>query len=265
MYTALVTAKHESPLAQAAIKQLQALAQTNKARDLTRFFKTGPGEYGEGDQFLGVMVPQIRKIAKELARKADLDDLHELLSSHWHEVRLLALLIMVYQYPKITTAGQASFFEFYLGNTSRINNWDLVDLSSPYIVGQYLLSHEDPWTILERLAKSRNIWERRIAMVASAAFIRKNQFEHTLRLAKELLGDSQELIHKASGWMLREVGKRDREELIKFLDQNIKEISATTLSYATEHFSQEARKKYQELRRLARKQLKKVQNTMSQI
>ena len=180
-----------------------------KAAHLSRFFKTGPGQYGEGDRFLGVVVPQTRSIAK--ANKAmPLDELQRLLDSPWHEARLCALLVLVYRFQdkKTPEAEREKMYRFYLKNTRRCNNWDLVDLSCRDIVGEYLVNRDR--SVLYELAASDNLWEQRISIVCTWAFIRRSDFTDTLALAERLMTHKHDLMHKAVGWMLREVGKRDR-------------------------------------------------------
>lgn len=221
--------------------RLHALGDPERARACARFTKTGPGEYGEGDQFLGLNAAVMRGLAKEF-RALPLNDIETSLHSPWHESRSVALLILVLQYPKADAATKKNLYEFYLANTKRINGWDLVDCSAPHIVGAHLF--ERSRKPLERLAKSKSLWERRIAMVATQHFIRKNDFADTLRIAKLLLKDDEDLIHKAAGWMLREVGYRDQPELETFLKQHYQEMPRTMLRYAIEKFAEPRRKAY---------------------
>ena len=201
------------------------------------FFKTGPGEYAEGDVFIGVRTPEIRQIAKDFANLS-FPELTTLITSEIHEERLLALMIMIKQYSR----NPSQIYNFYLDNTAYINNWDLVDISAHYIVGKHLIDKDR--SILYKLVKSDNLWERRIAMVATWWFIRHNEFDDTLGLAKELLLDKHDLVHKASGWMLREVGKKDNTVLRKFLDEYRLAMPRTALRYAIERFTPEERAKY---------------------
>lgn len=222
-------------------KDLQSIASAEKALVLQRFFKTGKGEYGEGDKFIGVVVPEQRKIAKQYLT-LDLAALGTLLLSSIHEERLIALLILVMQNQKADQDRQKINFDFYLAHTARINNWDLVDLSAPHIVGKYLLDkNKKP---LQKLVISSSLWERRIAIVATQYFIRSNYFDVTLELAKKLLQDKEDLLHKATGWMLREVGKRDMGLLEQFLKQYYKLMPRTMLRYAIEKFSEDKRQMY---------------------
>lgn len=189
------------------LSELQSVGTPEKAVHLSRFFKTGPGQYGEGDQFLGVVVPQTRSIAK--ANKATpFDELQLLLDSPWHEARLCALLILVYRFQdrKAMPEEREAIFRFYLKNMRRCNNWDLVDLTCRDIVGEYLVDKDR--SLLYRLAESENLWEQRISIVSTWAFIRRNDFGDTLELSERLIGHKHDLMHKAVGWMLREVGKR---------------------------------------------------------
>ncbi len=225
-----------------AKKDLQKHASKSKAKILQRFFKTGEGEYGEGDKFIGVVVPDTRKVAKKY-QDLSLGDTKKLLKSPIHEERLLALLIMVSKFNKAQAEVQKkAIFKAYLANTKYINNWDLVDLSSPNIVGQYL--SDKPKKILYDLSKSKNLWERRIAVVSTFQFIRNGHFGDLLRISKMLLNDKHDLIHKAVGWMLREVGKRDLKALEGFLKANYKKMPRTMLRYAIERLKEPKRLAY---------------------
>ena len=221
--------------------ELSKLADKKQAAILAGFFKTGPGQYGEGDIFLGIKVPAQRLVARQY-ENLSLADLQELLNNKIHEYRLIALLILLSQYRKAETRNRKKFVDFYLKNTKRINNWDLVDLSCHYILGDYLL--DKPRQILYKLARSNNLWEKRIAIISTFAFIRKNEFSDTLKIAEILLNDKHDLIHKAAGWMLREAGKRDEAALIGFLDKYRLVMPRTMLRYAIEKFSQEKRRSY---------------------
>lgn len=223
-------------------KDFSRLANPEKASLLQRFFKTGKGEYGEGDVFLGIMVPYQRDLVKKYHSALSLDDIQELLSSKVHEHRLTALLILAKHYQKADEKGKKEIFDFYLGNTKNINNWDLVDLSAPNIVGDYLINKDRK--ILYTLAKSSSLWEKRISVLATAAFIRNNQFDDTIRLSEILIKDSHDLIHKAVGWMLREVGKRDIKTLESFLNKHYKAMPRTMLRYAIEKLPEKDRKMY---------------------
>ena len=211
-------------------RRLRTFAKSERATHSVTFFKTGPGQYGEGDKFLGLTVPMMRLVVREF-RELALTDAGALLASPWHEDRLVALMILVEQYRR-TPAARAAIFRLYLGHTNRINNWDLVDVSAANVVGAH---HEErSRKPLYRLAKSKSLWERRIAIVATLHFIRRNQFEDTLAISKILLDDKQDLIHKACGWMLREVGKRDETLLRGFLDEHAPTMPRTMLRYAIE-------------------------------
>ena len=218
--------------------KLQTLADPQKAAHAQRFFKTAPGEYGEGDRFLGIRVPEIRKLARafrDLERSAVL----QLLQSPLHEERLLALLLLVEGYRRSDDNGRQQIYLLYLANTRYINNWDLVDCSAEHIVGAHLL--EQPHDPLFRLARSALLWERRIAVMSSFHFIRRGRFDTTLILADRLLDDPHDLIHKAVGWMLREVGKRDLELEAQFLRRHYRRMPRTMLRYAIEHFDEPLR------------------------
>jgi len=221
--------------------EMHDLADPVRANVLQRFFKTGPGEYGEGDRFLGMRVPQVRALAR-VHRTLDRGSLLELLRSPWHEERLLALLILVEQYRRGSHAERETIYRTYLENTRYINNWDLVDTSAEQIVGAYL----DPacFEVLDQLARSVSIWERRIAIMATFGWIKQDTFGPTLHLAELLLHDSHDLIHKAVGWMLREIGKRDRASEETFLRRHYQEMPRTMLRYALEHFPEPRRQQY---------------------
>lgn len=225
-------------------KELNSLADPMQAKILQRFFKTGRGEYGEGDIFLGIKVPIQRKLAKKyLGLK--LNDIQKLLNSKIHEERLVGLLILVSQYNKTRDSKKKrEIFYFYLNNTAKINNWDLVDLSAPNIAGDYLLNNYSKKNILYKLARSKNLWEKRISIVSTFAFIRQKKFEDTLAISEILLGDTHDLIHKAVGWMLREVGKKDQNVLEEFLKKNYNNLARTTLRYAIERFEEKKRKSF---------------------
>lgn len=223
----------------ALIAELNALADPARAKSSAWFFKTGKGQYGEGDQFLGINVPTQRKIALRY-RHLSHTDVQKLLASKLHEHRFVALEILVAQFEAGTPKQKAEVFHFYLANTAGINNWDLVDASARYIVGAYLL--ERPRAILRKLAKSKSMWERRIGIVATFAFIWEGQTEDTFAIAQMLLDDEQDLIHKAVGWALREAGKKQPELLLAFLEEHYARLPRTTLRYAIERFSPAERK-----------------------
>lgn len=216
-------------------KELEQLADKKQAANLQRFFKTGPGEYGEGDIFLGLKVPVQRSVAKKYKDLA-LKDVQELLNSKIHEHRLIALLILMLKYDAAEEDSRKQIFEIYLKNTKNINNWDLIDLSSPNIVGNYLLDKDR--AILYKLAKSNSIWEKRISMLATFEFIANKESKDALAIAEILINDKHDLIQKAVGWMLREVGKRvSQEQEEKFLKKHYKTMPRTMLRYAIERFN----------------------------
>ena len=220
---------------------LRSCANPIKAATLQRFFKTGVGEYGAGDKFLGVTVPQQRQIAK-LHRDLPLTKLQTLLASPLHEERLTALLILVLRYKQTDPTQQQKIYDFYFANVAGINNWDLVDLSAPSIVGLHLLTRDK--SILTKLIIAENLWLRRIAIVATWQFIRNNHWQTTLTLAKKSLSDPEDLIHKANGWMLREIGKRDFAVLDSFLRKHYQAMPRTMLRYAIEKFPKKLRLAY---------------------
>ena len=222
-------------------KSLAALADAKVAETSRWFFKTGPGEYGEGDQFIGIRVPVLRKVAKRFA-DLPLPDTGLLLQSPIHEERLLALLILILKYSKGNDEAKRQIYDLYLDEVRCVNNWDLVDTSAPQIVGDFLL--ERSRRPLYRLAKSKVLWERRIAIVATYAFIEADEFSETLKIAGMLLADKEDLIHKAVGWMLREVGKRDLQAEEDFLKVCYNSMPRTMLRYAIEKFPETKRKRY---------------------
>lgn len=224
-------------------KDFSKLANPSKAKLLQGFFKTRKGEYGEGDSFLGIVVPKQRKLVKKYASSLSLEDIQELLSTNIHEYRLTALLILVKQYKNAKDSEEKKkIFDFYLKNTKNINNWDLVDLSSRDIVGNFLLDKNRGK--LYELARSNRLWERRIAIISTSEFIRHRQFDDSIRLSEILLKDKHDLIHKAVGWMLREVGKKDIETLKQFLGNHYKVMPRTMLRYSIEKFPENERKFY---------------------
>ena len=223
------------------IKDLKEVADEKLAKNYARFFKTGKGEYGEGDKFLGMRVGTIRKIAKK-HKEISFDDLEKLFEGEYHEYRLAAIFILKHKYKE----DPKKVVEMYLKNLKYVNNWDLVDVSAPNIIGNYL--YNQPKIIakktLQTLAISKNLWKRRIAIVSTFFFIRQNRFEETIEITKILLKDKHDLIHKACGWMLREVGKRNQKVLESFLDENIKKMPRTMLRYSIEKFEEGKRKSY---------------------
>jgi 3-methyladenine DNA glycosylase AlkD len=226
-------------------KAIQSLASPTQARHLQRFFKTSKGEYGYGDVFLGVTVPQIRKIANEY-KDLTLPQIDKLMASKFHEVRFCGLVILTLQFKSSSESiVHKKIFDFYLKQVKaeRVNNWDLVDVSAP-IIGQYLIGLGSSNQLLLKLASSKSLWQRRVAIVFTFAFIRVAIPQPTLLVAKELLRDEQDLIHKATGWMLREMGKRNPIELRRFLEKNVSVMPRTMLRYAIEKFSETERKKW---------------------
>jgi len=221
--------------------RLRQLGDPEKARFLQRFFKTGPGEYAEGDRFIGLKVPQVRLLLREY-RNLTPTDVLPLLASPIHEERLFALIALVRCFEKGDQPTREQVYTLYLANTSRINNWDLVDISAPQIVGGFLLDRDS--APLDLLAQSASLWERRIAIIATFTFIRRNRFEETLRIARQLLNDREDLIHKAAGWMLREVGKREQTVEEAFLREHCLIMPRTMLRYAIEKFPEEKRQMY---------------------
>jgi 3-methyladenine DNA glycosylase AlkD len=226
-------------------EKLRAVATPERAVGAQRFFKTGPGEYGEGDKFLGVTVPDLRRFTREFAQ-LPLRDTRTLLASEWHEERVLALLILVRQYERGDPPARDAIYDAYLRSTRHINNWDLVDCSAAQIVGAHLAAKSR--APLRQLAKSSSLWERRIAIIATFHFIRRGEFDETLRIAEMLLSDHHDLIHKAVGWMLREVGSRNRAAEERFLDAHAATMPRTMLRYALEKLPAQLRARYMRMR-----------------
>lgn len=223
---------------------LRFLGGEEKARHLMRFFKTGKGEYGEGDLFLGVVVPDSRKVARAF-RLMPLPEVRLLLLSPYHECRLVALLILIEQYKKAGAPARQALVDFYLLHTHRINNWDLVDVSVCPLLGAHLM--EGDRSLLYRLAESSMLWEQRISIVTTLAFVRKGDLDDALQLAEKLLYHEHDLMRKAVGWVLREVGKKDRSRLCAFLDRYADSMPRTSLRYAIEHFEEGQRQYYMRL------------------
>ncbi|HET9742020.1 MAG TPA: DNA alkylation repair protein [Terriglobales bacterium] len=221
-------------------RELAEASDPERARKLAWFFKTGKGEYGEGDRFCGITVPVQRKIARRYGHLS-LGDVEKLLRSPVHEHRFTALEILVFQYERGDDSTKRRVYEFYLDHLHHVNNWDLVDTSAPFIVGDYLVSRSR--RILYKLAKSPNLWERRIAIVSTMAFIAKNDLLDTFAIAARLLDDEHDLIHKAVGWMLRETGKRSQPALLDFLERNYARMPRTALRYAIERLPEAQRKR----------------------
>ncbi len=222
-------------------KELEKCGNPEKKEILQRFFKTGKGEYGEGDVFLGATVPEQRSVAKKYAA-ASVSDIQQLLKSKIHEHRLTALLILVQNFEKGDEKVRKKIFDSYLKNTSRVNNWDLVDLSATKIVGAYL--YDKDRKLLYKLAKSNNLWEKRIAIIATFYFIKNDDFADTLKLSEIFLKEKHDLMHKAVGWMLRELGKRNQSVEEGFLKKHYKTMPRTMLRYAIERFDEKKKKFY---------------------
>jgi len=229
--------------AREAERRLKKLADPTCAKRCAGFFKTGPGEYGEHDTFYGIRVPDLRSLAKAFYLMP-LGEVERLLYSSIHEARFLSLLILVHQFETSDNKTQSTVFRFYKKHAKQVNNWDLVDLSAPKIVGAYLWKR--PRESLFRLAKSPNLWERRIAVVATHFFISKHDLHDTFAISASFLTDKEDLIHKACGWMLREAGKKDVQVLEAFLDSYIQDMPRTMLRYAIERFPEAKRKAYLE-------------------
>ena len=228
-----------------ALAELKAFAKKGRISDLARFYKTGPGEYAEGDLFLGGTVPQTRSVAKK-HQNLDLVEVGKLFNSPFHEARLCATIILNLQFKKAKTSKeQKRIFDFYLKQvrTERVNNWDLVDVSAPWM-GVYLTEVEDPMPLLIKLSKSKSLWQRRVSIILTFALIRAGDLEPTFIISKALLKDDQDLIHKAAGWMLREAGKRDVMLLRRFLREHAHEMPRTMLRYAIEKLPERERKQW---------------------
>lgn len=226
----------------AIVAELKRVRQKAKGAILARFFKTGKGQYGEGDVFWGITVPAQRAIAKKFFSTTTEKDLRTLLKNPVHEVRLTATLILVYQFARASETEKAKIARFYLRMRSSINNWDLVDVSSPRILGEYYASRSR--APLYKLARSRILWERRIAILTTLYFIQQGDFADTFAISQLLLHDKEDLIHKAVGWMLREVGKKNSAQLIGFLKKYYPDLPRTTLRYAIERFPENTRSRY---------------------
>ena len=223
------------------IAHLNNLSDAKIAEHSQRFFKTGKGEYGYGDKFLGIRVPVLRKTAKKF-QDISIKEIQGLLKSEYHEVRLLSLLIMVGQYSKGDSSVKEKIYNLYLKNTKYVNNWDLVDSSAHYIIGSWLIDKDR--SILYEFVNSKNLWQRRIAIMSTFHFIKNNDFRDTLKLSEILINDSEDLIHKAVGWMLREVGKKNLTTEREFLDSHAHEMPRTMLRYSIEKFPEKIRQEY---------------------
>lgn len=226
-------------------KALYALANEEKRNILQRFFKTGEGEYGAGDIFLGIPVPETRKVAKSY-QHIPLTDVETLLQSKEHECRLCALEILIFRYKNKRSQEQEAVFNMYMKNLQYVNNWDLVDLSAPKIVGAYLEKRDR--SMLYKLAESDTLWKRRVSVITTLAFVRNNDLKDAFALCEILLNDKEDLMRKAVGWVLRETGKKDEELLKAFLTDNISKLSRTSLRYAIERFTPEERSYFMNLK-----------------
>lgn len=231
------------PTSKDVIKALEEIADPEIAEHSGRFFKSGPGEYGEGDKFLGIRVPKQRAIAKKY-KKLPLDEVSELLQSDFHEVRLTAIFILVYKYEKASPNEQEEIYQFYMNHLEGVNNWDLVDSSAKYIAGHFLYEYGKDRSILYKLSDSDELWKRRVAIMTTFYFVDQSDFNLTFELAEKYLNDSEDLIHKACGWMLREIGKQDEKMLRNFLDQNYHDMPRTMLRYAIEKLNEPVRQMY---------------------
>jgi 3-methyladenine DNA glycosylase AlkD len=222
-------------------KELRRLSNREHAASLQRYFKTGKGEYGEGDRFLGIKIPVLRKLAKEY-QGISIREISELIKSRFHEERMLSLLLLVDIFRRASEKDKKTIYAFYFSHTKYINNWDLVDVSAGKIVGAYLLDRDKKQLYL--WAESKNLWKRRISIISTSYFISHHKFADTLNIAEMLLGDEEDLIHKAVGWMLREVGQRDLELEEEFLRKHCRRMPRTMLRYAIEKFPERKRKSY---------------------
>jgi len=223
-------------------KEIKKLANPVQAKLLLKFFKTAVGEYGEGDIFLGIKVPEERKVAKRFWKEINLEETQELLKSKIHEERFISLLILIEKYREGNEREREKIFSTYINSTKWINNWDLVDVTCPKIVGDYLLDKKRD--VLYEFARSENLWKKRISIISTFAFIKKGEFEDTINIAKILLKDKHDLIHKAVGWALREVGKKKEKLLIDFLEKHYKEMPRTMVRYSIEKLDEKRRKDY---------------------
>jgi 3-methyladenine DNA glycosylase AlkD len=239
------SARESAPTYRRMLAALEERADAKRAVVTARYFKTGPGEYGEGDVFIGLTVPQIRTLAREL-KAASLETVERLLTHPIHEARALALMIMTMQYERAGVPGRTRIFRSYVRRLEHVNNWDLVDGSAPTLVGGEL-ERAAALKLVDRWSRSRSVWERRVAVLATLTAIRNAEFALTLRLCERLLEDEHDLIHKACGWMLREVGKRDERALTRWLDRFAPRMPRTMLRYAIERFPERRRRHYLEL------------------
>lgn len=227
--------------AKKVIAQLKSFASDQRKKQNQYYFKTGAGQYAEHDQFIGVRTPQIRSIAKTHYPHLAFSEIDKLLNHAVHEVRYCGLIVLVYQYQQ---GNKALIFDYYLNNLHAVNNWDLVDYSTPHVLGDYAFHHPHKRAILYDLSHSNRLWEKRIAIVATLAFIKQGEFEPTLKISKTLLNDTHDLIHKAVGWMLREIYKKDTGICECFLQENYAQLPRTTLRYAIERMQEARRLRY---------------------
>lgn len=226
-------------------KELKKYAQSDAIEEKFAYFhKTGKGQYAQDDIFIGVTVPDIRKVANLYYKTISLKETEELLHSKYHEERLLALVILTYKMKKSQENEQKDIANLYINNTKYINGWDLVDISSHHILGKYVLEHENEKDILYKFAKSNNLWQQRISIVSTWIFIKEGKYEDTLKIAEILMNNKQDLIHKAVGWMLREVGKKDFDVEYNFLAKNYKKMPRTMLRYSIEKFDEGLRQDF---------------------
>jgi 3-methyladenine DNA glycosylase AlkD len=242
----------ETKLANTIIAELKDLAKPEDAIFLQRFFKTGKGEYGEGDKFLGIRNPETRKIAKKYYKTVSNKIIKQLLSSEWHEVRLCALVMMnkIMTYKQTTEKRKLQIYNMYLENiSSSINNWDLVDISAPHVVGEYLVDKPER-DILKQLADG-DLWQKRVSIISTFAFIRENDLEYATLLCQKLMYEEHDLLHKAVGWTMREIGKKDKDILLKMLDENAAYMPRTALRYSLEKLSIEEKKYYMNMKNTA--------------
>lgn len=229
--------------ARQVIIDLKKLGSPKKAQIFQRFFKTAPGQYGEGDKFLGLTTPDIRSVVKKFKGKLSLSEIKVLLANPFHECRTTALFLLYDLYQKATPVEKKKYVDFYLNHTNYINNWDLVDISAPGIIGDYLLDHDR--SVLYNLARSNHLWQKRIAIISTLAFIKKGESQDTFKIAEILLHDQHDLIHKAVGWMLREIGKNSGQAILEsFLTKHYQVMPRTMLRYAIEKFPEDLRQKY---------------------
>ncbi len=223
-------------------RELEKVSDPQKVKVLSHFFKTGEGDYGHGDKFLGIKLPDQRIIAKRYFKEAALDDIDNLLRSPIHEHRLTALIILTFKYPKANDEDKKRIYGFYLDHLEFVNNWDMVDLSAERIIGEYLLDKDR--SILYKLAKSGELWTQRVSILSTFQFIKHNDFSDALKICEYFIKSDRDLIHKASGWMLKEIGKRDEKVLVEFLDKHYKQMPRTMLRYCIEKLSDSQKRHY---------------------